>query len=263
MSNRAAALAPAESTAGPSVRSSSRVQSVDRAARLLSALAAAGAPGMATVALADACGLNRATAWRILWTLDGHGFVTNDEAGVWHLGRGLAELAGQATTALRDTHTVLKRLARQTGETAALAVPRNGSLTYFDEVAAPNIVTASWTGREVSLYATSTGKALLAWSDPAEVERLLPTRLRRFTETTITARKALLADLDLARQRGYATCHGEYDPAAWGVSVPVLDRGGRLLAVLSLWGPGARVTPDRFPALGRLAIRAAAEIAPA
>ncbi|MBV9832742.1 MAG: helix-turn-helix domain-containing protein, partial [Marmoricola sp.] len=53
------------------------MQSVDRAARLLRAVADAGADGASTVALGDACGLNRATAWRILSTLESHELVTN------------------------------------------------------------------------------------------------------------------------------------------------------------------------------------------
>ena len=47
---------------------------------------------------------------------------------------------------LRDVHEVLTRLALQTGETAALAVVRDGALTYVDEVVPSAIVSASWPG---------------------------------------------------------------------------------------------------------------------
>jgi len=51
------------------VNGAQRVQSVARAAELLKALGAHGGP--ATVFdLADRCGLNRSTAWRILATLE-------------------------------------------------------------------------------------------------------------------------------------------------------------------------------------------------
>jgi predicted ArsR family transcriptional regulator len=57
----------------------SRIQSIDRAVELLEAIAAAGEPVTAPV-LADRCGLNRSTAWRMLATLEHHGLVERDPA---------------------------------------------------------------------------------------------------------------------------------------------------------------------------------------
>src|SRR3954465_3328338 len=60
------------------VNAPQRVQSVTRAAELLKALGAGG--GEATVFdLADRCGLNRSTAWRILATLEESGLVERDQ----------------------------------------------------------------------------------------------------------------------------------------------------------------------------------------
>src|SRR3954452_25578778 len=199
------------------VVSASRVQSVDRAVSLLRAVADAGSSGAATVALGDSCGLNRATAWRILSTLETHGLVVCDRAsGRWTLGPGLVDIARSAGSdvVLRDVHEVLESLALQTGETAALALLRNGALTYVDEVAPTAIVSASWSGQPVSLHATSTGKVVLAWSTEEELARLMPRRLKRYTATTITDRAELRADLERTRERGYATCHGEFDVSA-------------------------------------------------
>ena len=236
------------------------MQSVDRAVGCSGRLPTPDRRALATAALGEACGLNRATAWRILTTLESHGLVVSDRAsGHWSLGPGLVDIARSAGSevVLRDVHEVLERLAHQTGETAALAVVRQGALTYVDEVAPSAIVSASWSGQPVSLHATSTGKVLLAWSTEEELARLMPRRLKRFTATTITDRAALREDLDRTRERGYATCYGEFDSSAWGVSAPVLDRTGRLLAVLSIWGPPPRVAAERFPTLGAIASEAA------
>lgn len=269
MKTRVSAKMPSKGSGGPDNSGAglpaSRVQSVDRAVWLLRAVADAGTGGATTVALGDACGLNRATAWRILSTLESHGLVSSDRAsGRWSLGAGLVDIAraAGAEVVLRDVHEVLEWVAMQTGETAALAVLRHGSLTYVDEVAPSAIVSASWSGQEVSPHATSTGKVLLAWSTDEDLAHLMPRRLKRYTDSTITDRAGLLADLDLTRERGYATCHGEFDASAWGVSAPVLDRTGRLLAVLSIWGPPPRVVPERFPALGAVTVEAAKRMAP-
>ena len=53
------------------------IQSVDRAAALLKAVAASRDP-LSVVELAAQCGLNRSTAWRLLATLDSQGLVERD-----------------------------------------------------------------------------------------------------------------------------------------------------------------------------------------
>ncbi len=237
-----------------------RVQSVDRAVQLLRAVAEAGSTGAGSVDLATACGLNRATAWRLLSTLEAQGLVICDRTtNLWTIGRGLGEIARVSgfENTLRNSHEVLERLALRTGETAALAMMRRGTLAYVDEAAPDSIVAVTWAGRSLSLHATSTGKVLLAWSSETDRAGLLPRRLQRFTDTTITNRTALREDLAQTRERGYATCRGEFDASAWGVSVPVLDTAGWLLAVLSVWGPPKRVTPERFADLGAAAKAAA------
>ena len=250
-------------------RESPHVQSVERAAALLRAVATASGPSATATALAQTVGLNRTTTWRILATLEQQRLVSLDRDTGWYsLGFGLIDLAGQAGGAAsmaRAAHAVLERIAGRTGETAALAVMRDGALTYVAEVDAGAIVSVTWQGRPVSLHATSTGKVLLAFSRPDEVRELLSLprggRLQRFTPTTITSRAALTDELARTRERGFAVCRGEFEESAWGVSAPVLDTGGRPVAVLSIWGPPERITAKRFDTLGELAVAGAEELA--
>ena len=198
--------------------------------------------------------------------MESHGLVFCDRrTNQWTIGAGLIDIVRSSglDSVLRSAHAVLERLALRTGETASLAVLRAGALVYVDEVAPASVVAANWSGRTMSLHATSTGKVLLAWSSEEERAALLPRRLQRFTATTLTDRASLRADLELTRERGYATCHGEFDDSAWGVSAPVLDHAGSLIAVLSIWGPRDRVLPERFEALGELAMEAADQLSTA
>ena len=244
------------------------VQSVVRAVALLRAVAVATGPDGTATALGEAVGLNRTTSWRMLTTLEQQQLVRRDEAsGTYTLGPALLELADHASgTVLADlARDVLRDLAAQARETAALAVVRDGTLTYVAEAPAGGVVAAGWLGQEVSLHATSTGKVLLAFS-PAEDRRkflgLTDTdRLPCHTPTTITSFAALEEDLARIRARGYAVCHGEFESSACGVSAPVLDLAGRPVAVVSLWGPSERLTADRFETLGRLALSGAADVA--
>ena len=164
---------------------------------------------------------------------------------------------------IRAAAPVLAALSLQTGETAALAVLRGGELVYVEESAPESIVAATWKNRAVSLHATSTGKALLAFLDPRERDRLLERAgpLVAHTPTTIVDPEALAAELTRTRERGYGCCAGEFEVTAYGVSAPVLGGSGEVLALVSLWGPGDRLTPERFEPLGRLVASAAASIA--
>jgi DNA-binding IclR family transcriptional regulator len=61
----------------PGVNGPSRVQAVQRAVDLLKAMADSPAPPTAPE-LAERCGLNRSTVWRILQTLEDEGLVHRD-----------------------------------------------------------------------------------------------------------------------------------------------------------------------------------------
>lgn len=250
--------------ASAGARRSGRVQSVERAAALLRAVASSAHPRESVVtALAARCGLNRATAWRILTTLEAEGLVSCDrDTGRWAIAGALVQLVGAYDSAalVRQAGPTLAELADKSGETAAFALPSSGRLRYAEEVESPSIVAVHWKGRTVPLHATSTGKALLAFSGDDYVESALRMPLVRHTATTITDPDELRAELGVTRGRGYATCRGEYEESAYGVSSPVLDRSGRPLAVLSIWGPRHRVPEERFAELGELAADAAARL---
>jgi DNA-binding IclR family transcriptional regulator len=243
---------------------SARVQSVDRALRLLNGVAAAAPLGETAAALAARCDINRATAWRLLGTLEAHGLVERDPTtNRYKIGLALVRMSAAAgyDGLVRKTRHVLERVAAQTGETADIAVAGTHGVTYVGEVTPPSVLAVSWLAREVPLHATSTGKAFLAWLPPDEALALVENPLRGFTDTTLTNPRRLMEELAQTRVRGYAECAGELEPTLYGVSAPVLGTdGGRPVAVFSIWGPVTRVPVSRFAQLGPVAIEAAAEV---
>lgn len=241
-----------------------RVQSVDRAVALVEAVADSSPLGETAATLAERCGLNRATAWRLLATLEHHGILERDPASNrytiglavdrWAAGAGVDGL-------VRRAHDTVVSLSERTGETANLAVPRQFGLTYVDEAVPSAVLSARWLGWQAPLHATSTGKAFLARLPWSEVAALLPAELTRYTDETIVDRDRLRAELGVVRERGYGLSVGEMETNLYGVSAAVLDRRRRPLAVVSVWGPlTAAATPARFESLGALATEAAATI---
>jgi DNA-binding IclR family transcriptional regulator len=230
----------------------------------LRAIADTSPRGDTVAELALACGINRATAWRLLATLEDHGMVDRDPAtNRYQIGYTVARLAAASGTGglVRRTHHVLEQVYAQTGEVTSLAVGRRSGVVYVDEVAPPAVLTVSWLGRPVPLHATSTGKAWLAWLPEQEAREAAGPVLEGFTDATITDISRLTDELRLTRERGYAVCAGELESALYGVSAPVLRRSeGRALAVFSIWGPADRVPTSRFEALGAVAMDAAASV---
>jgi DNA-binding IclR family transcriptional regulator len=242
-----------------------RVQSVQRAVALLDAIATAAPAGRTASELALACGINRATAWRLLATLEERAMVTRDPAtGRYQIGYTVARLAAAAGAdgVVRRAHHVLERVCAQTGEAASLALARRSELVYVDEVAPPSVLTVNWLARPVPLHATSTGKAWLAWLPTAEARGVLGPVLEGFTDATVTDFGRLFAELAEIRAQGYAVSAGELEPALFGVSAPVLAGGDddQPVAVFSIWGPSGRVPRSRLEALGAIAIDAAATV---
>lgn len=248
---------------GPDTALPSRVQSVDRAMRLLEVVAATAPRGETVTALAARCDINRATAWRLLGTLEAHSLVERDPTtNRYRIGLAVIRMSASAgyDGLVRRTRHILERVSEQTGETADLAVAGQHGVTYVGEVAPPSVMAINWVAREVPLHATSTGKAFLAWLPPEEARGLLDVPLPRFTDTTVTDADQLMNELAAIRERGYAECAGELEPALYGVSAPILNVDGRPLGVFSIWGPAARVPVSRFGSLGPLAVEAAAEV---
>lgn len=239
------------------------VQSVDRALDLLAAVASSDhAPAVAE--LAERCGLNRSTAWRLLATLEAHGMVEREpHGGGYRVGYGALRLgaAADVDAVVRRVRPELERLASAVGETVSLALVRGMSLVYVDHVSVTGFAFQPWVQDRISLHSTSSGKAFLAWLDDAELTGALPRRLERFTDSTITSRDDLRAALDRVRQLGYAECAGEDAAFTNGVSAASLDARRRPIAVVNVWGPERRIPVERFPELGAAVVVTAAHVA--
>ncbi len=235
---------------------------MDRAVALLKCVAEATTPPTA-LELAQACGINRSTAWRLLRTLEYHGLVDRDEITQrYTVGYGAISVAAAATddALVRRVRPLLEKLAVRTGESVTLAVVKRFNLVYVDQVDPPNLVVPSWLGKPLPLHATSGGKVFLAWLGPGERDAILPKQLPRYTGRTVTDRARLEAELEEVRRTGYGMCNREYEEFSSGVSAAVLSSRRQPIAVINVWGPAPRNPVKRLHEIGREAVRTADEV---
>lgn len=177
--------------------------------------------------LCDRTGLPRATAHRLAAGLETHRLLSRDGEGRWRLGPAVSELAAHVNDPLLSAGAaVLPRLRELTGESVQL-YRREGSWRICIAALEPpaGLRDTVPVGARLPLTAGSGAKVLLAHSDAATQQAILPTA--KFTERTLAE----------VRRRGWAQSAAEREPGVASVSAPVRDARGTVIAAISVSGP--------------------------
>ena len=223
-----------------------------------------GEPVLGVSELARRLDLGKSTVHRILATLQADGFVERTTDGRYRLSIKMYEIGLQvaASIELRELiHPALERLRNESGETAHLAVLSGTDVVYLDRLESPQMLRLfTQVGRRRAAHATSSGKVLLAFGTPADVERALATGLPRLGPRTITSPALFEQALEEVRARGYAASIEESAKGVASVAAPVLDGAGECVAAMSVAGPVTRMDADRLDHFARLVVAAAASI---
>jgi DNA-binding IclR family transcriptional regulator len=209
------------------------IQVISRAAQILRALD--GSPeGLSLSQLAQRVGLPRSTVHRLTTALAAEGLVAAASPnGRVRLGPELTRLAIGARRDIRqELHPFMEQLFERLNETVDCAVLDGDHLRFVDQIAAPHRLRAvSAVGAIFPLHCTANGKAILAALPRAAVDEVLPARLERFTEKTITRRTDLARELDSIRETGVAFDREEHTHGICAGGIAVNDAFGQLGAI--------------------------------
>ena len=239
------------------------IQSLDRAILILETLGETG--GLSLTELSNRLGQSPATAYRVLTTLELRGVAEFDShAQTWHVGAGAFRIGSaflRRTNLVERARPVMQHLMQATGETANLGVDNGGQVLFVSQVETHASIRAFFPpGTQSPMHASGIGKALLAQAPEPQLNAIVSAGLEEFTDRTLTTERALLADLALTRQRGYAIDDEERNEGMRCVAASVFDATGAAVAGLSISGPTARVTPERTEAFGAHVREAAATL---
>jgi DNA-binding IclR family transcriptional regulator len=229
------------------------VQSVDRAITVMEILAREGTAGVSEIA--NEIGVHKSTAFRLLAALEERDLVEqNAERGKYQLGFGILRLAHTVPTRIdlvKQAQPVIDELAQRFNETINVAVVRAHYVVNVQQAfGAASVATQNWVGQLTPLHATSSGKLLLAYMTEAELDAVLDaTGLPRYTEHTVTSRKALLEDLEQIRKEEFSVAYEEFEAGLNAAAVPVRDHTGEVVAALSISGPAYRLHEARIEGL--------------
>jgi DNA-binding IclR family transcriptional regulator len=208
------------------------------------------------------------TTHRILMALKQRGYVSqHEETKRFRLGVGALHLGDRAHASvdLRSlSRPVLKRLSRETGETALLTVVAPGGSRGVClervETAQPLRLSVQ-PGRRVPLHAGASQKALLAFLPEDALERVVSQPLERLCERTIVDASDLRAELARIRKSGWARSAEETNLGVSGIAIPVLSERGGVVCAIGIAGPSARLDDARIASEFRQVASAAEEIA--
>jgi DNA-binding IclR family transcriptional regulator len=207
------------------------------------------------------------TTYRLLGSLTRDGFVDYERDGrryhlglrIFQLGQRVSNHHGFAGTAM----PVLRRVTGQTGEATILSVRDGHHHLTVNKVDGPQMFrVTSDPGHLGSLSTTAVGKALVAFAEDSERERLLAELpLEPLTAKSITDRDAFRAEIELVRRRGFAVMDEENEAGMRAVAVPLFNDQGHAFASLATAVPVFRLSLEELEGHVPLLQEAAAELA--
>jgi len=236
------------------------VRAVERALTILLTVTSARAPmGLSEISVAS--GVDKATALRLLNTLEAFRLVQREAdsrkyapgSGVWQMNAGyrgdLKAIAEPHLETLRNTTEESVSLMCQRGldRVVLMAIEPSHELRVVPSLNSVN-----------PIYSGASGKVFMAFLPDEERDRIIEvTGLKPVNQKGLTDRKSFLETLDKVRRDGCAVSVGDVTLGASAVAAPVFDRGGAIVAVVSLRGPDARMPADRIAQLAPLVVEAA------
>jgi IclR family transcriptional regulator, KDG regulon repressor len=226
-----------------SAASSDGVLAVALTFRIVEALAKS-RPGLGVTELARLVGATKSRVHRHVVTLTKTGYVTKDsQSEKYLLGPAMAVLAQTIVTSVDLVglaRPALAKLRDDFGHTALVAKHEGDQIRVIDvALGTSDFAIMQRPGNALApnlLHCSALGKIALAFGPPELLQRLLSRRLPKITAKTITDRRALLAELDRIRKRGWANVPDEGMIGFNAVAAPVIGAQGNLAAMIGVIG---------------------------
>lgn len=228
---------------------------VGKALRLLELLSTYDTPVRLSELSRDA-GMNKSTAYRMLESMRGLGYVQQDEPNgrymittkMWQIG----VRAFQRLDIRNIAKPYLDTLARETDEPAVLAIIEGNDVVIVDRSASSQAIqTVSPIGSRSPIHCSSLGKAFLMVDTEAKLQQL-KRPLQQFTPKTITRLADLRSNVEDCIAARIATAFDEYDEGVSGVSAPIMGSDGNVHCTIGITLPTARAEGETFAACKKI-----------
>jgi DNA-binding IclR family transcriptional regulator len=245
------------------------IQSLEAALDVIESFLAGDAGSRGVTEISRQTGLNKSRVFRILDTLSGRGYISQDPLSQkYSLGPGclrIAEAYRQGLDLSRLSEPILRELAEESGDAAHLLVLFGDQAVTLDIQRGKNFLQASESvGQAFPLYIGCAPKILLANLPEAQRSQIIDNMdIQIHTQHTTPSREALRRELEIIRRQDYWVAKDDYEAGIFAVGAAVRDQSGRVAAGMSLTTPHIRHTSQREQENTRLVIEAAARLSAA
>ena len=230
-------------------RATDFVESLDRGLRLLRAFGESTAP-MSLSEIARIADLPRATARRILFTLQHAGYVASDGK-LFALTPHVLTLAGsylRSNQIVAVLQPVLDRISAVALEISSVAVLDGDDVVFIARASPTRMFTGGVDiGYRLPSFCTAVGRAMLGRLTDAELKASLAAMKRdALTPQTVTDSKRLLAAIAADRGRGYSLVDREAEPHFRSTAVPVQRYDGTIVAAINIGAHVDRISTEEM-----------------
>lgn len=226
--------------------------------------------GKSPLALKDisaGTGLPESTLFRVLLTLEKHGYLQQAVDGTYQLASKLrfGWLIEQGNAMRDQVRPELVRLGHRFNETASMAYLFEDRIHVLDSIESfHEIHVSNRVGRVLPPNCSAMGKAITAFQDRELADRIIEVYgLARRTDHTITDRTRLMQEFEEIRRTGIACDREESVLGGICFSAAIRPQGSPVLAALSISTPVLRMTPDREQEIRSAILESAQRIAQA
>lgn len=223
------------------------ISSAEKVLRVLKAFSSSDYE-LGNLELSEKLGLPKSTVNRLLHILESSGFLQKNPTNKkYQLGQAAADIGTAVNQRLSANIVNIGRtytdiLRDLTGETAGFEVMFGNSIFLVYEAKGPNPVSVSFSvGDRLPIHVAAGAKAILAYSPPETVEKLIMGKLSRFTQNTITRPNVYKNQLEEIRKQGVAFDNGEYDLDVYAIGVPVFNHEKKPIAAIVVAAPRFRM----------------------
>src|ERR1700712_296253 len=178
--------------------------------------------GLSLSQIAKVSGLPRTTVHRIVTALEAQQMVLTGSTGV-RLGPALVRLAASAHTDIVPiARPYVENLGRRTRETVDVSVYRGLHAVSVDQyVSDQELRVVSPVGTAFPIHCTPHGKVMLSALSDEFLIQLLAAPLERRTPSTVVAAEAVIQQVRIAREQGFAVDLEEHANGVCGIGVYV------------------------------------------
>lgn len=232
------------------------IQVADKLFLTLETLTSQGALGLQD--LSTQLGLNKSTVHRVLNSLIYMGYVKQDsETSKYRPSMKVVELANQFMNnndVVGIARPYIKDLVSSIEETVHLVELDGNHAVYIDKVESysNSIRMASKVGKSIPLYCSGVGKAIMAYMDDSEIEKIWnATEIEIHTEHTITDFSLFMKEINHIRKLGYALDNEENEKGVRCIAVSLSSDNRSSRYAFSISAPINRMSDERILSLSK------------